>query len=92
MSDLLRRVKKIEEHPEMMQESRQRKLVFINADETRDEAFIRQGVNSKDPGVDLIIVEFVRSPNENKDASEKAFVIDEGQPQEAQDRISQAFF
>ena len=89
MSDLLRRVKKIEEHPAIKQESRQRKVVFINADETRDEAFIRQGVNPKDPGVDLIIVHFVKSPNANRKDTDKVFTVDLGLTHEAQDRISQ---
>lgn len=89
MSDLLRRVKKIEEHPEMQQESRERKVVFINADETRDEAFIRQGVNPKDPGVDLFIVQFVKSPNANMDPTGEPIIVAEGGSQAAQDRISQ---
>ena len=86
---LSRRMKKIEEHPGMKQNSREVKVVFVQVDETKDEALIRQGINPEDPGVDLIIVRFVRSPNENMDPTGKPIIMAEGKSQQAQDHILQ---
>ena len=56
---LLRRIKKIEGHPEMQQNSRKRKLIVIQVGETREHALLREGLNPDNPGVDLILVQLV---------------------------------
>jgi len=89
MSDLLRRVKKLEEHPAIKQDIRERRGIIIKAGESLEEALIREGLNHDNPGVDLIIVRFVESPNANRKDTDKVFTVDLGLPQEAQDRICQ---
>ena len=56
---LLRRLKKIEEHPILEREKRKRKLIIIQVGETREHALLREGLNPDNPGVDLILVQLV---------------------------------
>ena len=59
---LTRRIKRLEEHPGIRTDIREHKLIVVGVGESEHEALLREGLNPKDPGVDLILIQVVASP------------------------------
>ena len=60
-NQLTTRLRKIEEHMGMKDDNTKRKVIVVAPGETKEEAFLREGLDPKNhPGVDIIVVHLMK--------------------------------